>query len=60
MKTLADICKRRRYDGPTPCWWPECDCEHERRSRLERIWDGFILGLASPAMLITRLIERFR
>jgi hypothetical protein len=22
---LADLC--RRYDGPTPCRWPECDCD---------------------------------
>ncbi len=23
---LSDICTERRYDGPTPCRYPECTC----------------------------------
>lgn len=26
MTDLSEVCKRRRYDGPTPCEYPRCDC----------------------------------
>jgi len=24
---LSEVCRERRTDGPTPCYWPECDCD---------------------------------
>ncbi len=24
---ISEICVRRRYDGPTPCFWPDCTCD---------------------------------
>lgn len=26
-RSARHVCKVRRTDGPTPCWWPFCDCE---------------------------------
>lgn len=31
---IWDICKEKVEDGPTPCWWPHCDCDGKPPSPL--------------------------
>lgn len=35
---LAEICRERREEGPTPCWWPQCDCDGKPPEPFETFW----------------------
>jgi hypothetical protein len=58
--SLASICKLRRYDGPTPCRFPECDCtveadlaaRYNRVPWLFRIFNTFTLWIVFLLLIL--------
>lgn len=54
---LADVCKRRRFYGPTPCLWPECECTGSCADKPNHrpVVIVFTAGLLSVAILAALL-----
>lgn len=55
-RAVAEVCKRRRSDGPTPCYWPACTCGEDCEPEKGHFGLGLAAGIALAFFVVVLVV----